>query len=349
MSRRMTHTLWLLLTFGVPLAGMAFAYQPAEPLTVSASVRSLIPEVEPAYAELVIPPLPAPVELDEGKVALGRDLFHDPRLSRDGTISCASCHDLARGGADPRSRSLGVGGAEGKRNSPTVYNSIFNFRQFWDGRSESLWDQVDGPIHDPGEMDMTYEEIVTRLEEDSITRERFVDLYGAGPTADSIRDAIVTFEASLVTLNSPFDRYLRGESDALSAEAKRGYDLFRELSCVACHQGVNIGGNLFQRMGRVEAFFDPESEGADIGRFAVTGSPSDRYKFKVPSLRNVAITAPYFHDGSVPTLRIAVKLMARHQLGYDISEEQLNAIVAFLESLTGEIPESARFGPRKKR
>jgi cytochrome c peroxidase len=288
-----------------------------------------------------IPPIPAKLELDARKVALGRRLFHDAALSRDGTIACASCHDIRAGGDDGRRVSIGVGGAEGRVNAPTVLNSAFNFRQFWDGRARTLEDQVDGPIQHPAEMGMEWGAVLAYLAGEPEYVRRFAELYDGPPTQERVKDAIATFERSLVTPGCAFDRYLLGDAQALSDEARAGYELFLSLGCVSCHQGVNTGGNMFQPLGKMEDFFAARGTGvehADLGRFNVTGDERDRFTFKVPSLRNVELTAPYFHDGSVATLEEAVQLMARYQLGEDLGAEEVSRIVAFLRSLTGNLP-----------
>lgn len=278
-------------------------------------------------------------ELDMQKVELGRLLFHEKRLSADNSISCAHCHALDAGGVDGTVHSFGVNGAEGGINAPTVYNSGFNLAQFWDGRAATLEDQIDGPVHNPVEMASSWPEILSKLRQDSRYQETFGQLYDDGLTADNIKNAIATFERSLVTVNSPFDRYLSGDAQAISAEARRGYELFRDYGCISCHQGANVGGNMFQIFGVFgDRIHDRGNEQAvDAGRFNVTGDPSDRYKFKVPSLRVVTLTAPYFHDGSVAQLDDAIRIMGRYQLGRDIPDEDIHDLIAFLESLVGEL------------
>lgn len=283
-------------------------------------------------------PLPteAPV-LNASRVALGEKLFNDGILSKDGTVSCASCHPLERAGADNLPRSRGVGGALGTINAPSVFNASLNFSQFWDGRAATLEDQVSGPIHNPVEMASSWGEIIDRLQRRDDYREAFRQAYPEGINANSIADAIATFEKSLLTPNAPFDRYLQGEVGALTTDEIEGYARFKEMGCASCHQGVNIGGNLYQRFGVMGDYFASRGDlqPSDRGRFNLTGLEEDRHVFKVPSLRNVALTAPYFHDGSVERLDDAVKIMAKYQLGRDLSDEDLRLIVAFLSSLTG--------------
>jgi len=308
--------------------------------------QAALPTSEPSAeraASSVIRPIPPPIALDERKVHLGRRLFTDPGLSKDGTISCASCHDLELGGADGRTRPVGIGGQIGEVNTPTVLNSRFSFRQFWDGRAATLEEQIDGPLEHPAEMGASWEEVLARLSGDPSYGAAFAEAYPGGVTRANVKDAIATFERSLVTPDSPFDKFLRGDAEALGAEALRGYELFQSYGCVGCHQGVALGGNMFQRLGVVRDYFADRGDvtRADLGRFNVTGREADRHVFKVPTLRNVALTAPYFHDGSAASLDDAVRVMARYQLGREIPAADRAAIVAFLRSLTGELPESS--------
>jgi cytochrome c peroxidase len=295
--------------------------------------------VEPdALADEPIQSIPRHVELDDRKVGLGRRLFHDPRLSADNSVSCASCHDLRRGGTDGRVTSVGLGGATGSVNAPTVFNSGLSFRQFWDGRAETLEDQIDGPIRHPDEMASDWPQILKKLRADPDYTVQFSTIYATGMDSRTIKDAIATFERSLITPDCRFDRYLRGDSHALTAAEKEGYRLFKQNGCSSCHQGVLAGGNMFEKFGVVADYFADRGRivQADLGRFNVTGQEEDRYAFKVPSLRNVARTAPYFHDGSAKTLKEAVSVMAKYQLGRQLSADELGLIVQFLETLTGE-------------
>jgi cytochrome c peroxidase len=288
-----------------------------------------------------IKPLPLKLNLDGRKVALGKSLFHDKRLSKDNSLACAGCHDLAKGGVDGLQFALGVGGQVGPINVPTVLNSGFNFRQFWNGRAESLEEQAEGPIHNPKEMGSNWKEVVAKLEKDKPLVGQFGAIYGDGLQPRNIQDAIATFERSLVT-QSRFDQYLRGDSRAINDDERKGYELFKNYGCVACHQGVNIGGNMYQTFGVLGDYFQDRGNitEADLGRFNVTKRSSDRFVFKVPSLRNVELTAPYFHDGSAKTLDDAVDVMFRYQLGRAAPAADKALIVAFLKSLTGEIKEN---------
>lgn len=282
-----------------------------------------------------IPPMPS---LDKRKVELGDRLFHDKRLSKDNSLSCAGCHNLARGGVDGLATSVGIGGAKGPINAPTVFNSSLNFRQFWDGRAASLEEQAAGPVHNPMEMGSDWAEVLVKLSRDNELVDRFKALYSDGLQAKNIQDAIAVFERSLTTPNARFDKYLKGDKSALSPVEVRGYQLFKAYGCVACHQGVNMGGNMFQTFGVMGDYFGRRGNvtKADLGRYNVTKSDTDKHVFKVPSLRNIALTAPYFHDGSAATLNDAVEVMFRYQLGRPAPAEDKEAIVKFLHTLTGE-------------
>ncbi|MBI5166028.1 MAG: cytochrome B6 [Magnetospirillum sp.] len=281
-----------------------------------------------------IRPLMAIAGVDPAKAELGRRLFHDPMLSRDGTVSCASCHVLDRGGSDGRPVSMGIDGRVGIVNAPTVYNAAFNLAQFWDGRAMTLEDQVNGPLTNAAEMGTDWPTVLERLARSPYAA-AFRTVFGAEPDAPAVRAAIAAFERTLITTGSRFDRWLGGEAEALSASEKAGYALFKSYGCASCHQGAAVGGNMFQRLG----FF--ASGGiraggplpADLGRFNVTGRPADRNVFKVPSLRLVTLTPPYFHTGEVATLDEAIRLMGRLQLGRDIPDRDVALIAAFLGTL----------------
>lgn len=300
------------------------------------------PSTQTSLATNSLAPLPEPTGVDTPLVQLGKQLFHTPALSGDQTVSCATCHIIDAGGDDGLSVSFGVGGAAGEMNAPTVLNAALNLAQFWDGRAASLADQIDGPIENKHEMASDWPTIEQRLRDDAQWRQAFADAGLPEISKNTIKAALVAYEAVLVTPNAPFDRYLQGEDDALSATAREGYRHFTELGCVSCHQGRNIGGNLFQRFGIYRNFYEDQGKTADrnLGRFNVTGDEADRYVFRVPSLRNIALTAPYFHDGSVASLEEAVQIMAEYQLGTRLEPDQVRALVAFLESLTGEVPEA---------
>ena len=285
-------------------------------------------------ADEPIVPIPLHVSYDKEKAELGRSLFMDPGLSSDHTVSCVSCHDFEHGGADPRPVSVGVHGLKGNANAPTVFNAYFNFRQFWNGRAKDLRDQADGPIHNPIEMDMVPREIERYLASNDYYVQGFRKVYGRKPRYRDMLDAIAEFEKALYTPNCKFDRYLRGEIRLSDTEA-RGYRLFKTLGCVTCHNGINIGGNSFQKFGLIFPYQWKENF---PDRYAITRDPADKNVYKVPTLRNIALTAPYFHDGSASTLKEALERMAYHNLGFDLDEKEVEALEAFLNTLTGEKP-----------
>lgn len=333
--RRAIYAAWALI---VVLGGVATVQLRASDATLGdagaddgAAIGSI------AIANDVIRPLPREVAADPQRVALGRRLFHDARLSGDGRVSCASCHDLAQGGADHVARSKGVNGAVGDVNAPSVFNAAFNFRQFWDGRAASLEEQVEGPLTNLKEMGSNWNAILAIVSGDPEYAAGFRDAYADGVSRASVKNALGAYVGSLVTPDARFDQFLRGERDALSDEERRGWELFQHLGCTNCHQGVNVGGNMFQTMGRMGDYFADRGDvtRADFGRFNVTGREHDRFKFKVPSLRNVALTAPYLHDGRAATLERAVDVMAEYQLGMTLDQEQVRLLVAFLQTLTG--------------
>lgn len=283
-----------------------------------------------------ISPIPTSVTVNKQKATLGKKLFFDTALSRDDTISCGSCHILEEGGDDNLRVSFGINGQQGSRNAPTVYNAVFNFRQFWDGRAKDLQDQAVGPIENPVEMGFTFKALIPKLRHTHYKKE-FQEIYQDGITKENITDAIAEYEKTLITPNAPFDKYLRGDKKALSKDAIQGYELFKNKGCISCHQGVNIGGNMYNKFG---IFHDVN--GKDLGRYDVTHRERDKYTFKVPSLRNVALTAPYFHDGRTQSLRAAVVLMSEYQLGRHITPKEIDKIVVFLNSLTGDLHESKK-------
>ena len=282
-------------------------------------------------------PLVMPVGLDAKKIDLGRKLFLDPILSADNTVSCASCHGLASGGTDHQSQSTGIHQAVGAVKAPTVYNSGLNFVQFWDGRAATLEEQAGGPITNPVEMGATWTDVLTKLKSDATYSREFYAAFGSPPTQASVQEAIATFERTLVTVDSPFDRFLKGDTNAINDLERQGYALFKSYGCASCHQGVNVGGNMFQKFGFMGNLFIDRGKvrPADWGRYNVTHRESDRFVFKVPSLRLAAINSPYFHDGSVASLQEAIHIMGRYQLGREIPDKDVDAIAAFLGSLVG--------------
>jgi cytochrome c peroxidase len=293
-----------------------------------------------AAPEEPVRPVPAALAVDPARVEIGRRLFRDTRLSANGRVSCASCHDVSKGGADSRPRSAGFAGRETAVNAPTVFNAALNFRQFWNGRADSLEAQVGLVVVDPVEMGSNWDDVVEKVARDAHYRRAFASAYRDGVTRANIENAIACYERTLITPDSRFDKFLRGERNALSAEEKAGYAKFKQYGCVSCHQGVNLGGNMFQKFGIMGDYFAMRGgvSEADLGRFNVTGDSADRHVFKVPGLRNVALTAPYFHDGRAQTLEDAVKVMFRYQLGRTPSAEDTAAIVKFLHTLTARPP-----------
>ncbi len=283
-------------------------------------------------AELI--PLPLTVEADDKKVQLGKKLFLDPILSKDNTLSCISCHKLLDNGADNIPYNEGINGEKGVFNSPTVYNAAYNFRQFWDGRAKNLKDQALKPITNPDEMGNTIEKVIHDLKSDPVYLSMFNEIYQDGITENNLAEVLAEFEKTLITPNSSFDKYLRGDMKALTIQEKKGYHIFKTKGCISCHNGINIGGNLYNKFG---IYKDAHSK--ELGRYNQTKKEEDKYVFKVPSLRNVAITAPYMHDGRVDTLDEAVNIMAKYQLGRPMKKDELEDLVAFLKTLTGELPD----------
>lgn len=290
---------------------------------------SLLNAVEP------IVPIPKFVSVDKEKALLGKSLFLDPILSKDNSTACVSCHNIYEGGADIRVVSQGFEGRKGNIQSPTVFNARYNFKQFWNGRANNLTEQANGPINNPAEHNMNSQEVENRLNNSKEYKKSFKKVYGINHiTYKLVLDAIVEFENALITPNCKFDKYLRSEMP-LSEEEKKGYILFKQYGCITCHNGLNIGGNSFQKMGtfieyKNKAKYPDRSDIIDTRFYNV---------FKVPTLRNISKTAPYFHDGSAKTLEEAVRTMAMHNLGIELKDEEINKIVKFLKTLTGEKPE----------
>lgn len=293
-----------------------------------------------AHADRLATELIKPIEsatiTEPEKVELGKKLWFDPRLSMSGFISCNSCHNLSTGGSDNLPTSIGHNWQEGPINSPTVLNSSLNVAQFWDGRAANLQEQAGGPIANPMEMASTHVLAVDVINSIPQYREEFAKVYGSAEvTIDNITDAIAVFEETLVTPNSRFDQWLKGDDKAITEQELAGYNTFKSIGCVACHNGPAAGGTSFQRMGVVEPY---QTTNPAEGRAAVTGKDADRFTFKVPTLRNVELTYPYFHDGAYWTLEEATDVMARLQLGRQLEDEEISNVVAFLKTLTGDQP-----------
>ncbi len=285
-----------------------------------------------AYEKEVFTPLEYPKDLDAKKVLLGKMLFTDKALSADGTISCASCHDGMSYGVDQAKTSTGIRGQKGAINAPTTFNARYHFAQFHDGRADDLKSQATGPLTNPIEMGNTLENVVKTVKKNNFYSVRFQQLYKDGITMDNILDAIAEFENALVT-PSRFDEYLQGDKKALRDVEVQGLELFKSYGCIACHNGINIGGNLFQKLGIMK-----EYEGSSLGRYNVTKEEKDKKYFRVPTLRNINWTHPYLHDGSIEQLDKCVQFMGEYQMGIKIPPEDVQKIEFFLQSLTGKIP-----------
>jgi len=289
-----------------------------------------------AVASEPIEPIKPPVIKNPGMVELGKKLYFDPRLSMSGFISCNSCHNLSMGGTDNLETSIGHNWQQGPINSPTVLNSSMNLAQFWDGRAKDLKEQAGGPIANPGEMAFTHELAVGVLNSIPAYKAEFKSVFGKDTaTIDMVTDAIAAFEETLVTPDSRFDKWLKGDKKAITKTELEGYQLFKDSGCTACHYGPAAGGSSFQKMGLVKEY-DTKSKVAGVA--GLTGKDADRMKFKVPTLRNVDMTYPYFHDGAVWSLEEAVDIMGKLQLGRTYSNDEIAKIVAFLKTLTGKQP-----------
>lgn len=303
--------------------------------TLLAALLSVVGMHCAVAAEPIDPIQPVKVE-NPALVNLGKMLFFDPRLSRSGFISCNSCHNLATGGVDNLKTSIGDRWAQGPINSPTVLNSFGQIAQFWDGRAKTLEEQAAGPIANPLEMASTHEMAVKVIGSIPGYAKYFKAAFGdTGVTIDRITEAMAAFEKTLVTPNSRFDKWLKGNKKALTKQELAGYQLFKSSGCTMCHNGEKVGGSSFQKMGLVRPY---ETTNTAEGVKAVSGRDQDRMTFKVPILRNVELTYPYFHDGEAATLEKAVEVMGDVQLGRRYTEKETAQIVAFLKTLTGDQP-----------
>lgn len=326
-----TRSLWIMgLVMG--LGGLACEGRHDGPVATAAAE----PDPTESAPAPTAPEMPAAPPIQAAREQLGRMLFFEARLSKPQTISCNSCHDLQHYGVDGRRTALGFKGRQGRRNAPSVYNAASKFRQFWDGRSPNVEAQALGPIVSPAEMASTPQRVLATLRSMPEYVERFGQAFPGDPNPVSFANvgrAIGAFERRLVT-TSRWDRFLKGERDALTAAEKQGMKVFYGVGCALCHFGPQVGAASFQKVGRIQAW--PNQ--ADQGRFELTGSEEDRMVFQVPSLRNVTHTAPYFHDGSAATLDEAIRMMGRYQLGTELATGDVAAIKVFLESLSGELP-----------
>ena len=299
------------------------------------AVLALGPLLAAASDEPIQPITPA-VVANPAMMELGKKLYFDPRLSKSGFISCNSCHNLSMGGSDNLKTSIGHNWQKGPINAPTVLNSSMNVAQFWDGRAKTLQEQAGGPIANPGEMAFTHELAVGVIASIPAYVADFQKVFGTSKvTIDQVTQAIAAFEETLVTPNARFDKWLLGDKQALSSTELAGYELFKGSGCAMCHNGAAAGGTSFRKMGMVEPY---RTDNPAEGRRAVTGRDADRFNFKVPTIRNVELTYPYFHDGAADTLASAVDVMGRVQLGRRFSDEENGKIVAFLRTLTGDQP-----------
>ena len=291
-----------------------------------------------ALTDEPITPIPLKVELDQEKVTLGEGLFNDVRLTKNNKMSCASCHQLRNGGDDNLAIGVTPAGTSHIINTPTIFNARFNFRQNWDGSAASLEEQIEKLISNHLEADTTWEILLNKISSDIEITKLFDNIYIDGITKANYLDALTAFEKSLITPNARFDQYLRGNSDAITDEEKKGYALFKKYGCISCHQGINIGGNLFQRFGIFYNYLKKRGDitTADYGRQNITNRERDKHVFKVPTLRNIELTAPYFHDGKTESLGNAILIMGQTQLGVTISNKDITMIEKFLKTLTGE-------------
>lgn len=295
-------------------------------------------ENDSVYRQEPISPLPQTVAVDAGKAALGEILFSDTRLSNNNQIACATCHQLDTGGDDNLAKGLSLSAEHNSVNTPSIFNAQFNFRQNWNGSANTLQQQIDQMMISQHGFANSWDKVTDELQNDNKLVELFNRSFQDGVNKQNIIEAIVEFERTLITPDSRFDRYLRNEDTSLTKEEEKGYALFKELGCISCHQGINIGGNLFQKFGVFYNYFAERGNitQEDYGRKNITGREMDAFVFKVPSLRNIAVTAPYLHDGSAATIEEAVSIMGRSQLGRKLTHEQVRLITAFLQTLTGE-------------
>ncbi|MDD6211071.1 MAG: cytochrome c peroxidase, partial [Bacteroidales bacterium] len=287
-----------------------------------------------------VQPVPSSLPTNSEKVALGKSLFNDVRLSGDNTLSCASCHELSKGGCDQEQFSDGINGQIGDINAPTVYNAVFNVLQFWDGRAKDLGEQAAGPPMNPVEMgSLSWDDIIAKLNADKTFTDAFLKVYPEGYSQFTITDAIAEYEKTLLTPDAPFDKYLKGDGSALTQNQVEGYELFKKMECATCHVGVNFGGQSFEYLGLADDYFAHRGniKTPDNGRFNFTNDEADRHRFKTPTLRNLAHTHPYFHDGTVKTIDEAVEKMLIYQSGKKATKEEQAKIVDFLGTLNADI------------
>jgi len=290
------------------------------------------------YRNEPITPIPLKIEVDIKKAQLGELLFFDTRLSGSKQLACSSCHQLDAGGDDNVAKGISTINGQHIINTPSIFNAQFNFRQNWDGSVKTLEQQIDMVVISQHEFDNNWTDVTLTLAKDPELSQKFYSVYKGGITKTNIINALVEFQKTLITPNSRFDQYLRKQDITLSENELKGYKVFKELGCISCHQGVNVGGNLYQKFG---VFYNYIAERGDIkktdyGRMNITNRQMDAFVFKVPSLRNIAITAPYLHDGSAETIEEAISIMGKTQLGRNLSTNEVYLIKSFLYTLTGE-------------
>ena len=285
-----------------------------------------------------ISPIPQKIQINTEKAEIGEQLFFDTRLSEDNDLACATCHQLDAGGDDNVALNIAASGIKQRYNTPSIFNALYNFRQNWDGSIKTPQQRINATIEGEQGFNNQWNKIVLILSLDAKLKKDFYRSYSDGITKNNIIDALVEFEKTLTTPNSRFDRYLRNEENSLSKDEIEGYLIFKELGCISCHQGINVGGNLFQKFG---VFYDYLAERGnlskrDYGKFNTSNRLIDQFVFKVPSLRNVAVTAPYLHDGSAKTLEEAISIMGKTQIGRILTADEIKLIKSFLSTLTGE-------------
>ncbi len=329
------------LTYSLPVTGLMLFVLLMQPEKLSADrLDSLHLDPYTNLSTEQIQPIPRGLKLAPGIVELGERLFEDPRMSENG-LRCINCHNTSLSGNDGLKAPLYIHSENNQMNTPTIFNVSLNPLLTWYGRLMTLEQHLEMTLSDVKHMKGNWDNILLRLAEDPFYKERFRQLFYDGMTRENIKHAIVTFERSLTTPDSPFDNYLRGDNNAISKQQKQGFSLFKQYGCIACHQGINIGGNVHARLGTFLSPYAAENNDtatdmySNLGRYNITGNVNDKYVFRVPSLRNVASTAPYFHGGEVSSLVVAVKFMARHQLGHEIDDKDARLITDFLGSLTG--------------
>ncbi|MDJ0724330.1 MAG: cytochrome c peroxidase [Prochloraceae cyanobacterium] len=334
----------------IALLGLLILIWLRQPLTsLPSSDRLETNNISLEAIEEPIRPIPLKIPLNSEKVKLGEQLFYEVKLSKNETISCASCHNLKTGGTDLKSLAIGIDGAIGVFNTSTVFNSGFNVKQFWDGRADNLEEQIEETINSPNEMNnSSWQEAIDRIQQSAGYQASFKKIYNSKITSAAIKNALATYVNSLYTPNSRFDRFLRGDKTAITPREKQGYLRFKTLGCISCHQGVNLGGNMFQSFGVMTDYLEKSERSKETENPIVTQQrikralrnsalkERDDLLFKVPTMRNIALTKPYFHDGSAPTLEMAISVMGESQLGQELSPEDIKLIVEFLNTLTGE-------------